>query len=432
MTDTLLLRTYSLTTHMLGPLTPGWVRRRARNGKEDFDRLEERQGLPSLPRPSGTLIWLHAASVGESVMLFPVIHRLLSHNPDLQILVTSGTVTSAELLAERLPERAVHQYIPLDYPKAVKTFLSHWKPDMAIWAESEIWPNLIRLTKARGIPMVLLNARMSRGSLERWNHRGKKSGKALFDAFDLILAANQETARGLSGLTERRIEFSGNLKDAALPLPAKPNVLKNLKTQTSGRNIWCAASTHPGEDELMIAAHKHVLKTDPKALMILALRHPERLPDVRKLLKAENLTYAVRSRSQKVTPDRQVLLFDTIGEMGLAYRLSKLSFVCGSLVEGLAGHNPLEPARLGNAVLTGTHISSFADTYMPMITFDAARRVLSPEEIGPLISDLLTDKPALTVLQKNAKTFAESRDAVLDHVWAQLVTLVPGSRDEAA
>lgn len=425
MTDTALLRSYDVATRVLGPLTPLWVRRRAREGKEDIDRIEERYGTPSLPRPQGTLIWFHAASVGESVMLFPVIHRLLMHDPELQILVTSGTVTSAELLAERLPERAIHQYVPLDYPKAVTTFLDHWKPDMALWAESEIWPNLIRKTKARGIPMVLLNARMSRKSMDGWKKRGSKSGQALFSAFDLILAANDETAKGLSGIVGRHIEMSGNLKDASEPLPAKPNVLANLKTQTQGRKIWCAASTHLGEDEHMIAAHKHLLDADPNALLILALRHPERMPDVRDLLKKEKLTYAVRSRSQKVTSKTQVLLFDTIGEMGLAYRLAELSFVCGSLIEGLAGHNPLEPARLGNAVLTGTHIASFADTYMSMISFDAARRVLTPQEIGPLITDLLTDPEALKALQTNAKAFAESRDAVLDHVWEQLKPLVP-------
>lgn len=425
MTDTALIRSYDTATRLLGPLTPVWIRRRARDGKEDPDRLEERHGHASLDRPDGRLVWLHAASVGEGVMLLPVIDKILAHGPDMHVLVTSGTVTSANLLAERLPPEAIHQYVPLDYPKAVKTFLNHWKPDMAIWAESEIWPNLIRQTNKRGIPMILLNARMSQKSLERWMSRGKKSGQALFEAFDVILAANQTTARGLSGLLNRQIDMVGNLKSAAPPLPAKPAVLTNLQSQTEGRNVWCAASTHPGEDELMIAAHKHILSQDENALMILAVRHPERMPDVRNLLKAAGLSYVVRSARKRMSPNTQVLLFDTIGEMGLAYRLSSVSFVCGSLMEGLAGHNPLEPARLGNAVLTGNHISSFADTYMPMFAFNAARRVLVPSEIGPVISEILADPAALAEMQNTAKTYAESRDAVLGYVWDHIAPLIP-------
>ena len=430
MTETALIRSYGVATRLLGPLTPVWVRRRARDGKEDPDRLEERHGHASLPRPEGRLVWLHGASVGECVMLLPVIDKILAHSPDMRVLVTSGTVTSANLLADRLPPQAIHQYVPLDYPKAVQGFLNHWQPDLAIWSESEIWPNLIRQTAKREIPMVLLNARLSRKSLDRWAHRGKKTGRALFGAFDLILAANQETARGLSGIVDRKVEMSGNLKSASAPLPAKPKVLANLSSQIEGRSVWCAASTHPGEDELMIDAHKHILSCDENALMILAVRHPERMPDVRNLLKAAGLSYTVRSSGKRMTAQTQVLLFDTIGEMGLAYRLSSISFVCGSLMEGLAGHNPLEPARLSNAVLTGTHIASFADTYMPMFAFNAARRVLDASEIGPMIVGLLADPVALSELQTTAKTYAEGRDAVLDYVWDQITPLIPQPRPD--
>ncbi len=425
MTGTPLISAYSGLTRVLGPLTPLWVRRRARDGKEDPERINERHGETALARPDAQLIWFHAASVGECIMLLPVIDRFIAHDPNLKILVTSGTVTSANLLSDRLPVQAFHQYVPLDYPKAVKKFLDHWKPDMAVWAESEIWPNLIRQTSKRGIPMVLLNARMSQKSIDGWMRRGRKSGAVLFGAFDLILAANASTARGLSGIVGRRIEMSGNLKDAATPLPAKAPVLRNLQQQLEGRRVWCAASTHAGEDEFIIDAHKDILQAHPSSFLILAIRHPERMPDVRELLKNAGLSYVVRSAGRRVTPETQVLLFDTIGEMGLAFRLSELSFVCGSLREGLAGHNPLEPARLGNAVLTGTHISSFADTYMPMFTFDAARRVHTPQDIAPLVSTLLGDEAALKALQTNAQTYAESRDAVLNYVWEQIEPLLP-------
>lgn len=416
---------YSLLTRILGPITPVWVHRRAREGKEDPERVEERHGNPSLPRHPGPLVWMHAASVGECMMLLPVIDRMMAHDPNLQILVTSGTVTSATMLVDRLPSQAFHQYVPLDYPKAVSKFLDHWKPDLAIWAEGEIWPNLIRLTKKRDIPMALINARMSQSSIQRWEKKGKKAAEALFGAFDLILAANTETARGLSGLSGRLVETSGNLKDAANPLPADAEVLKKLRTQVGRRPVWCAASTHPGEDEIMIDAHQQLLKKRRSALMILALRHPKRKDDVKKMLKEAGLSYVSRSTGRAVTSETQVLLYDTIGEMGLAYRLSKITFVCGSLIKGLAGHNPLEPARLSNAVLTGTHISSFADTYMPMFTFGAAKRVLTPKDIGPLLIELFSDTEMLRDLRDNAKTYASSRDAVLDYVWKELEPLVP-------
>ncbi len=424
MSDTLLIKSYGAATRALGPLTPIWVRKRASAGKEDPDRLNERHGESKYDRPSGTLIWFHAASVGECQMLMPVIERFHRHDPNIHILVTSGTLTSAKLMAERLPDNGLHQYVPLDYPQAVKKFLTHWNPDMAIWAESEIWPNLIRQTKAAGVPMALLNARMSEKSIAGWEKR-EESARSLFGAFDVILAADKHTAGGLGGILNRMIDMPGNLKDASAPLPYDKAELKRLKSELSRRPVWCAASTHPGEDKLMIKAHQQALEKHQRACLILAPRHPDRGDDIAKQLKDAGLSYVTRASNQPITQDTQVLLFNTIGEMGLAYRLSKVTFVCGSLVNGLSGHNPLEPARLDNAVLTGTHISSFADTYMSMISFDAAERILTPQEIGPRVSALISDKKALKVLSNRALEYAQSRDAVLDYVWDKLLPLIP-------
>jgi len=359
-------------------------------------------------------------------MLQPVVSRLLAHDNSAHILVTSGTLTSAEILAKQLPERAFHQFAPLDYPKAITRFLDHWKPDLAIWAESEIWPNMIRKTKARGIPMALLNARFSEKSLEGWSKR-KKSAQALIGAFDVILAADQSTADGLTWLLDKPVEAAGNLKDAAAPLPVDKADLKALKSQTKGRSIWCAASTHKGEDALMIRAHEELLSRFGSALLILAPRHPDRRGEIAGLLDKTRLKYITRSSGKKISAKTSVFLFDTIGEMGLAYRLAGLTFVCGSLIDGLSGHNPLEPARLDNAVLTGPHISSFADSYMSMIAFDAAQRILSPEDIGQTITHILADKKRLKEMQTKANTYASGRDAVLDYVWDRLTPLLETS-----
>ncbi len=424
MTDTPLIKGYDVATRALGPLTPLLLKRREKQGKEDPIRKHERHGKTAVARPAGQLFWLHGASVGECLMLQPVISRLLEHRPNAHILVTSGTLTSAEILAKHLPHRAFHQFAPLDYPKAIERFLDHWQPDLAIWAESEIWPNMIRKTKARKIPMALLNARFSEKSLESWNKR-KKSAQSLIGAFDLVLAADTPTADGLTWLLDRPVESAGNLKDAAAPLPVDEAELKRLKSQTSRRTIWCAASTHKGEDTLILKAHADVLDRFKSSLLILAPRHPERRDDIARLLQEHGMSFVTRSSGEKITRETQVYLFDTIGEMGLAYRLSHLTFVCGSLIDGLSGHNPLEPARLDNAVLTGPHIASFADSYMSMIAFDAAQRILEPHTIGPIVTDMLADKTRLKDLQATAKTYATGRDAVLDYIWDRLTPLLP-------
>ena len=422
MSETGLIRAYSAATRLISPALPLLLRSRARAGKEDPTRRGERYGKASHPRPDGQLFWLHGASVGELTMLLPLIEHISQHYPQAHILVTSGTITSAKLMETRLPARAFHQYVPLDTPKAAARFLDHWTPDLALWAESEIWPNLILQTKARGVPMALINARLSAKSIEGWSKR-KTSARALFNCFDLILASDSDTQNGLSWLLGKDITMTGNLKDAAAKLPAQPSELKPLARAAGKRPVWCAASTHAGEEELILAAHRQVLKTHPKALLILALRHPERRAEMSPLL--QGFQPAIRSRQELPRAKNRVYLFDTIGEMGLAFSLSDISFVCGSLVKGLMGHNPLEPARFGNAVLTGAHIASFADSYKAMIAFNAAQRILNPDMIGQTVTQLLSDKDALQAAQQQALHFAQSRDGVLDAVWDALSPLLP-------
>lgn len=425
MKKTPLLKSYSAATRMAAPALPFWLNRRAKKGKEDPVRLNERKGISSIPRPDGKVVWLHAASVGESQMLMPVILRILSEHPKFHIVVTTGTVTSAELLAEQLPKNAAHQYAPADHPKAVKAFLDHWRPGLAIFAESELWPNMIMQTNARDIPLALVNARMSAASIERWAKRGKKSGKALLTCFDLILAADTATANGLSWLTGRDIEASGNLKDAAPALPVNADELEKLKAAIGKRLVWCAASTHAGEEELIAQTVLEIKTKKPKSLLILAPRHPERAAEVKSILVKAGLKVVRRSSNRLPTADTDVYIVDRVGKMGLVYSLSKIAFVGGSLLEGLSGHNPLEPARLDCAVITGTHISSFADTYMSMFAFDGADRVLSPEELAPAVLKYMTDSKARKAKAEAALKYAESRDAVLDYVWSHLAPLLP-------
>ncbi len=422
--DTGLLRAYRSATNVLGPLLPLWVNRRAKQGKEDPSRLAERRGIASLARPEGALIWMHGASVGECTMLLPLIAHCRRLRPDISILITSATMTAAKLMDERLPEGCVHQYVPLDRPSYVTAFLDHWQPGLALWAESEIWPNMIGEVKSRGIPMALINARMSKKSLEGWAKR-KSSATALFSKFDLILAADKMTGDSLGWFTGRDIPATGNLKDAGLPLPVDADELRALTRAVGSRPVWCAASTHKGEDDLVVRAHIDVLCDHPDALIILAPRHPERAEKIAQIIASHGLSYARRSLGEIPDKNTQIYLFDTIGEMGLAYRLAQLSFVCGSLVDGLSGHNPLEPARLGSAVMTGGHISSFAECYGDMFRFGAAKRILSPDIIGKEVSALFSAPQKLRDLRRTAQSYVNSRDSVLDFVWAELSPLLP-------
>lgn len=427
MKKTGLLKTYSGATRILAPALPFWLKRRADNGKEDPTRLAERDGISAIERPSGHLVWMHAASVGESQMLMPVINKILREHPKFHIVITTGTVTSAELLAKSLPENACHQYAPADHPKAVQNFLDHWKPDMAIFAESELWPNMIMMTHKRAIPMALLNARMSAESIQRWAKRGKKSGQALLSCFDLILAADTATADGLSWLMEKDIESPGNLKDAAAALGVDTREHKALNDAVGKRPVWCAASTHKGEEELIAQAALDIKANCPGALLLLAPRHPERAEAIINILTQAGLSSIRRSSGLMPTPQTDVYIFDSMGHMGLVYRVATVSFIGGSLLKDLSGHNPLEPARLGSAIIAGSHISSFAELYMALFRFDGATRILSEDELAPSVLKFLQDPKACKTQAHAALQYTKSRDAVLDYVWEQLAPLLPNS-----
>jgi len=270
---------------------------------------------------------------------------------------------------------------------------------------------------------------MSEKSVQGWFKR-RKSAQGLFGCFDVIIAGDEATANGLSWLLGKEIQSAGSLKEAAPALPVDTVALAMLEAQIGERPVWCAASTHKGEEEIILAAHKDVRKDHPDALLILALRHPERRDEVLAIMTPEKT--AVRTLGQAISGKTSAYIIDTIGEMGLAYTLSDVTFVCGSLVKGLMGHNPLEPARFGNAVMTGAHISSFADSYMSMIAFDAAQRILSPTMVGHAVSELFSDPAALARQQSLALEYAQSRNAVLDFVWDKLAPVLPEVSYEAA
>ncbi|MBF9035192.1 3-deoxy-D-manno-octulosonic acid transferase [Rhodobacterales bacterium HKCCE2091] len=371
------------------------LRRRLAAGKEDPDRIGERRGIADRPRPEGRLIWFHAASVGESLSLLELVRRIGEEMPDVQVMVTTGTVTSARVMAGRLSGNAFHQYVPLDAMAWVRRFLDHWKPDLAVWTESELWPALITETDARGIPMLLINARMSKSSHDRWRFVLRGAARAMLGLFRAAHVQDAVTAGYLRrlGLPEERMEITGTLKEGAAALPYDEAERADFAAHLGGRPVWLAASTHEGEEEIVLAAHDKALRVNPRLLLILAPRHPQRGDGIAALLDRNGWSVARRSLDEPVDADTQVYLADTLGEMGLWYRLAPISFVGGSLAP-IGGHNPFEPAALGSAILHGPYVTNFVDIYQRLTAAKAARLVSSAETMAEAVGDLLSPERA--------------------------------------
>lgn len=362
---------------------------RLARGKEDPDRIEERRGVASVARPPGMLVWFHAASVGESVSLLNLIEQILDDFPDLNILMTTGTRTSAAMMQDRMPVGTIHQFLPVDARPFVRRFLDHWQPDLAIWTESELWPALIAETHARGTRMVMLNARMSQKSFKAWRWM-RGLARAMLRRFEHILVQDETTATYLRKLGAARevIEVTGSLKANSGALPHDEAERQRLVEMLKTRPVWLAASTHPGEEDIAAKAHGQAMKASHRLLLILAPRHPERGPQIAATLRALGWNVAVRSEGEELRPSTQIYLADTMGEMGLWYRLAPVTFLGGSLVE-IGGHNPFEPAALGSAILHGPHVTNAAETYARLGEANGARQVGSVTELAAAVVDLM-------------------------------------------
>lgn len=384
--SSLLLSGVLALTRLVAPLGPRLLKKRLAEGKEDPDRWQEKLGRPSLPRPLGRLVWVHAVSVGEGLSILPLLRRLVAGG--VRVLVTSTTVTSARLLAERLPQGCVHQFLPIDTAPAVRAFLDYWRPDVAVMVESEFWPRLIHDTHARGIPLVLCNARMSDTSARRWRKlRGPI--RAMLTRFHAITAPDRRVGGVLAdlGADPARIRVTGSLKRGVERLPVPMAEAARLNDQIGDRPRWLAASTHPGEEAIMAEAQRLALAAEPDRLLILAPRHPQRGDEVRALLESAGLTVAQRSRGEPVIPQVQVYLADTLGELGMWFDLCPVSFIGGSLVP-VGGHNAYEPVAHGSAVLTGPQVGNFAALYAKLLEAGGARTLSDAAGIAQALADL--------------------------------------------
>jgi 3-deoxy-D-manno-octulosonic-acid transferase len=416
------LSLYATLLEIGRPLLEIYLRRRLRAGREDSLRFGERHGIASQPRPDGFLIWFHAASVGESMSMLRLLDRLLDERRDLNILVTTGTVTSAALVAERLKTRVIHQYVPVDHPRWVDLFLDHWRPDCAIWIESEIWPNLLNGIARRGIPAALVNAQMSSRSHRRWA-LAPNTIRQLLSTFDLCLAQTEEEAQRLGDLGARDVRYVGHLKFAADPLPANPRTLADLKAAIGKRPIWVLASSHEGEETIAIAAHARLAGRFPNLLTVIVPRHIKRGAEIAQLAREARLPVSQRSGGLPPNLRDAVYVSDSMGELGLWYRLAEIACIGGSLVS-IGGHNPIEAAQLGCALLYGPHMFSVSGVAAELQADGAAVIVTDDESLAAAIARLLEDKAAALAMAIAARGVAERNRHVIDRAFMVLDPLI--------
>lgn len=401
------LASYRLAGRLAGPIARRKLRRRIAQGKEDAARLEERFGRASVARPSGLLIWMHGASVGEALAGLVLIEAIRKVHGDLSFLVTTGTVTSAGLLADRLPENALHQYVPLDLPAAVDRFLDHWRPDAALWLESEFWPNILMELSRRRIPHALVNGRISPASYSRWSSL-RPIVAELLSGFDVCLAQTERDASRLRNLGARNTVVTGNLKESAPPLVVDAAQLADMRALIGCRPVWIAASTHPGEEEIVLAIHGRISGKFPNLLTIIVPRHPERGRAIGAIARDAGLSVAVRSSGARPLEDCEIYVADTIGELGLWYRLAPIAFIGKTLV-GEGGQNPLEPAQLACAVMFGPAMSNFEEIARGLVDHGAALEVTGQADLAEALETLLGDSARCAAMGQAGRAFIAGR-----------------------
>ncbi|MFK7765112.1 MAG: 3-deoxy-D-manno-octulosonic acid transferase [Roseobacter sp.] len=415
-----LYQLYTAASVVLVPIFAWIETRKLRRAGFSVARAHEKLGHATEPRMgSGPLIWFHAASVGESMSVLALIAEIGRIVPRAQFLITSGTATSAQMIADRLPPRTVHQFAPLDSPGPVARFLDHWRPNGAVFVESELWPQMLRRTHETGARLILVNARLSTSSQAAWARRPKTAAFVL-GSFDLILTQNDEMAEAMVAMhaPADRVARGINLKALSAPLTHDPAVLAPVRTALKGRPVWVAASTHKGEEEIVLGAHLSLRKSHPDLLLLLVPRHPTRSEEVARLIEQRGLSY--KKRSDGALPDNcAVYLADTLGELGNWYALTEAIFLGGSL-KPIGGHNPYEVAQAGTGVISGTEVFNFSETYAEMTQNGAALLIADQSELADSVHQLLSDRTVAESAGRAARNFVRSKSTFLTTIAERL------------
>ncbi len=418
---TAMLAAYRAGMRLFHCFAPGILKSRAARGKEDSARFRERLGETDQARPEGPVVWLHGVSVGESLSALPIIERLRKERPDVGVVITTATTTSAEILAKRLPDGVAHQFAPIDTPQAVSAFLDRWRPGLAVFIESDIWPNTLGALTARGVPHALLSARITEKSFNGWQ-TFKGSMSRLLKGYSLVMAqddASEDRLRRMGVVPGAQ----ANLKTVGAPLNVDETALAALQALVGDRRVIVAASTHYGEDNILAKALEGGVREGD--LLVLVPRHPIKAGDIRLDLESLGLHVAQRSLKEPINADVQVYLADTLGELGLFFRLADMVVMGGSFLTGIGGHNPLEAARLGKSVITGPDISNWQGVFQSLLTAGAGWEVDGPTELRFLIEQLRDAPAAVRTADEAALQVSREEAGTLDRVWTALLPLLP-------
>ncbi len=419
MTGRILAASWATAATLLNPALRLNLRLRAAKGKEVTERLPERFGIDPTTRPDGPLVWMHAASVGETMSVLPVLTALRRRT---NVLLTTGTVTSQALLDQRLPgdDSVLHRFAPLDVPRWVNRFLDHWRPDAACFIESELWPNQIAACRVRGIKLMLMNARMSESSFRQWQ-RVPRFARRVVGAFSIIQARGEMDAERLRVLGGRRVDSVGDLKFGAPPLPVDFDELERLQGLLADRPVWIAASTHPGEEDRIVTVHRMVSQPHPDLLTIIAPRHPERGPALSSAIGAPR-----RGAGEDPPAKGGIWIADTMGELGLLYRLAQIAFVGRSLIPPGGGQNPLEPARLGCAVSVGPFTANFEDHIALLRAADGLAIVAGEAELARFVCAMIENPKRRAGIADRAKATILRQMDLPERSAEALLSLLPG------
>jgi 3-deoxy-D-manno-octulosonic-acid transferase len=412
----LTLRLYRAATSAGVPLWQYTLRRRLVRGKEHPDRFAERRGETQAARPAGPLVWIHGASVGELIAALPLIERIAAHK--FAVLVTTGTVTSAEIAARRLPAGAIHQFVPYDVPAFVGRFLDHWRPALALFVESDLWPNMIVATQARGVPLIVVNGRLSERSFGRWRHM-PRTIESILRRIDLCLTRTAADAERFEALGAPRIMTTGNLKLDVPALPVDEQKFSALRTVVTGRTIIAASSTHPGEEAVVIDAHRRLKGSFPGLLTIIVPRHPDRGNGIAAAVASTGLIAAQRSQGRLPDARTDVYVCDTLGELGIVYRLAPIVFMGGSLIPH-GGQNPIEAIKLGAAILHGPHVANFHDLYATLDRQNGAEQVADAGRMAVRIGAWLKDADERNRVVAAGRRTVEQLGGALERTMAAL------------
>lgn len=418
-----MLAIYRIFSWLASLIVPVIILVRIYGKKEDKTRVAERFGRASVPRPDGNVVWIHAASMGESLSVLPVIQKLITDNPSIHVVLTTVTLTSARTIAPKLPARTFHQFAPVDLPWATARFVRHWKPDLAIWVESEFWPNQMLSMHKTEKPMVLINARISEHSAGNWR-RAPYAIRTLLSCFRIILAKSEEDARRLKNLGAQHVSCVGNLKFSSPALDADPKVTSEILSLIGDRPVWVAASTHPGEEDMVGDVHRLLREKFPRVLTLIVPRHNIRGNEIAAQLSLKKLRVSQRSKQETISEETDIYLADTMGELGIFYRLAEIVFIGGSLVPH-GGQNPFEPARLDCAVLYGPHMENFTEFCAELEAVGGAALVKDSNDLAEKVEALLRDHEKQDDMANAALEIVKGKQDVLENVIKELQPYLP-------